>query len=335
MSRLIYYYNVGIYYEDIKTDKNFIDILNYIHEEVRWDNKVRKLNNHKVASAFPFHYQDDDIIVPMGQFRQDYQPKIGSIDDSNLKEIRELEKDADIVELSTFIYDENDMLLILEHNPSGLKKNDLEDYFSSFFTDGKYTVKLEMLELDNDINHILNTDQMRLLEIHFDIDSMNDNMISDDIPERERDCILDIFTPVKTGSEFLSSQVGGLVLKANYNNSSSMDINNLKILIRALNRDHKAFESINIRYRDPRTDKLNTVDLKKSELEFKLRILQDSQIENPGPEFMGISIIESKLDNTGIIYQNLKNFMKDMDKKNEYNLNLKYEIPEEYIINRE
>lgn len=336
MSRLIYYYNVGVYYKNIKTNINFADLLSYVNESVSWNNRVRKLDNSKIASAFPFKYQNDgrimNVIVPMGQFRQDYQPKIGNVSDPDLKEIRELESNADIVELSTFVYDEYYRLLILEHNPNGLKKGDIEKYFSSFFKNSDYIIKLDILELDNDIERVLRSNQIRLLEIYFNTDSIDDGIVLDNASNDYKDCILDIFAPVEKGFEFLSSQTGGLVLKANYNNSSSMDVNNLKLLIKSLNINHSAFESIKIRYRDSRTDKLSTIDLKKDEIDFKMRILKNSQVENPGSEYIGVSIIESKLDNLGIIHQNFQRFIKDIESNLEYKLDLTYIIPELYKV---
>lgn len=312
MSKRINFYNVGVYYNGEKTNIDFMQLLDSI-EEIRWENRVRNINGD-LSAMFPFHYitnRREIRIVPVGKFRKDYKPYIGH---TSTPRLREIESSVDVVELSTFVYDQSYRMLVLEYSTYGLKERAIEEYFSSFLPIGNsndYAVKLTPMTTENLREKIERTNQIKFIEIKFKLDNFSRNIVT---VQRENSNILDLLDNINVETDNLDANVVTLEFKVEGGNSATMDIRSAIELLNTLNIDHESIDSVKVRYRDNSVDKLDTMDLKETDIKLRSRIF-NNEVGNPGPEYIGLKIVDEIDSYTATLLNNYSRFIEGMISK--------------------
>lgn len=310
MSRMIYFYNVGIYKNNEKTNLNFNCLLEQINFHEVWLNKVRKTKQGPTA-MFPYYEEHSKKIVPMGKFRVDYQPYVGQINSSELKDIRDIEQNADIVEISNFVYDSDNRLLILENNPQGIKKRDIEQYFNTYLPkeeDNLYEVKLHEVKQKNNIDDIKKSKQVRYIEIKMDPKNFNENVL---IVREENRMICELLDNLIQGTNSFEPNVLTLEIKSSNGKKGTIDLKYVKKFLASINLEHNFFKGIKVRYRNNETEELDTMKILESDVNLKTRILNDSNLDNPGSQYIGLTIINEMENYMTTILNSKIEFEKD------------------------
>ncbi|QUH21432.1 DUF6731 family protein [Alkaliphilus sp. B6464] len=315
MSKTINFFNVAIFKNGEKTDLDFLKFIDQI-ACFPWECRVRNLSGN-ISALFPLHLSElhkEKRIIPIGKFRTDYKPFLGKVTTSDL---REIQKDLDVVELVTMVYDQKYRTAVLDYNQNGLKPKNIEEYFTSFIhrIEGiEWAVKLIPVISKKGIENIEESMQIRQLEIKLKLDKYSENIIARGVKvdDNNSKLILDVLSNFRAGNTSLDANTLKLEFNLGQNKTGTMNLETVKHLTKVLNLDSNYIESVKVRYRDAKTDKLDTIDLKYIGKQFKDKILEKDENINPDSEYVGSTIIGMYEGYEGTLSKSYEEFIIDM-----------------------
>ncbi|WHE06044.1 hypothetical protein PGH24_07620 [Thermoanaerobacterium thermosaccharolyticum] len=283
MSRTIKFYNVAIFKNGQKTNINFLNFIDKL-SFITWENRVRKIEDD-ITALFPLYFIDnlpEVRIIPIGKFRRNYKPFIGSITTSKLSSIKN-----DVIELVTMVYSQKYMTAILEFNNYGSKQKNIEEYFNSFLprTNDKWEVKLIPIISNKSKDDIYKSEQVRYIEIKLKLDEYTADIINNNIKFDKENSVLNLFDNVEDASS-LEAKIMRIEFGVGRSHKATMNLETVKMLLEMLNINHDCIESVKVRYRDRRTKKTDTIDLKNMNQQLQEKILENENT-NPAPEYIG------------------------------------------------
>lgn len=282
----IYFYNVSIFQDEIKTNISFKKLINKVND-IGWDKKVRKIKDN-VSAMFPLISIDSQMNkVIMGKFRTDYKPFIGDVADDDYRELEE-----EIVELCTFVYLESKRTIILEYNVHGLKRGDIEEYFNSFLP-GDHYIKLTSVLKSQDIELIYKTTQVTSLSIGLNLDMYEQMRLKKHKKNLKLrgGTLTEFLDNLIHGSKELEAEETILKYKIEYNKDATMNIDIVTKLLDNLNYEDDSISKFVVNYRNIDNDAMEKMDLKKDTIDLRGRILKNIGNNNPAPEFIADTII--------------------------------------------
>ena len=293
----------------MQTNVPFVDIIDRIGI-IEWQNRIRMINGHPTGlfdMTLPRDIFDARIGV-LGKFRQDYKPFIGHISTHRLREIR-----SDVVELVTFFTKASVQLVIVESSQYGLRQAGIEEHFSSFLPQNgeeKWTVNLVPIFSRKGISDVERSEQVRALEIKFNLAIMAQNLINIDV-DTTRSSILHLFKFFGECNNNIDAQTIRIEFGSGQGRNQTMNLDSVLRLLHCLNIDHDAIEYLKVRFRDVRTNHLDTIDLKNHGGQLKDRILENDPTPNPGWEYIGNNMIGSFHNNECIVYDAFTEHIRD------------------------
>lgn len=315
--RTVYYYNLAIYKNDIKTNNSFLDLLDGITNIEDRLNVARKVNN-SVISVYPMKTVVDveNIrIISFGKFRMKYKPFTGEITSTSLKTISN-----SVVEVNTIFYDETYKTIIVESNNLGLNKATIEEYLSSFIKQAPYErwdIRLTPIIVKNKEDEMKKSEQIKGVEIRLKLDKVTEKLINGEITEKTN-CIGKLFNDFPNGiKNQLDANVLNIEFGVGLNKKSSLNLSGIKLLLDQLNLENDNIESIKIRYKN-NNKKVDALDLKNINQQLKDVILKSPTEENPSLFQIGNSIYESYKTYEETIVDSYLDFRADLEEVGGY-----------------
>lgn len=311
MSKIVQFYNIGIYKNNELTTLNFLKLVDKI-SIMKWENKVRKINN-EILAVFPMFFNDghkEKRIIPFGKFRLDYKPFAGKLGNPKYNEIKE-----DVLELVTLVYDSNYRTIAMTFNLYGAKKKLIEEYFSSFLPqteDNMWQVRMDEVIETFDKNTLKNSEQIKNVEFVLDLSGNKSKFLKKNTTEN---CILNVLENLGNTSCDYNTNI--VKLEFGVNRKSSINKDSLFILLQALNIDSDYIKKVRIRYKN-NNSKFEDVDLKNINRILRDTVLNGNTDKNPAPEFLGNSIIDLYANHTGILNESKSKYLSGAKCEKEY-----------------
>lgn len=310
MGKKVAFYNVGVYKNNILTNISFLDILNGINSIQKDRLKVVRIINDEIVGVFGFIPQKDpnNVLVPMGKFRINFKPYIGEITQSDFNEI-----DKKVIEINTLYYDHTYNTACINFTQYGLKLDDIEEYFNTFFPvnqNEKWEVKFEPIIINKGIEKIKKSKQVKSIVLHLNLKNSSKKYIKEGIHEK--------VNFIKAFSDNIETEFDANILKLEFGigmkKNKTMDIDNVLYLLSVLNIDTQYISKLEVKYKDSSSDEVDTVNLKTDKVELNDYILKNYKGTNPGIEVIGEDI-KQKLDKhkSSIVrsFRHFKNEMKE------------------------
>lgn len=315
LSKTINFYNVAIFKDNQKTDLEFLRFIDEV-AMFPWDHRVRRIGEN-IAAMFPLHFNDshrEKRIIPFGKFRRNYKPFLGSVGTSDL---RAIQNNIDIVELVTMVYDQRYRTAVLDYNMQGLKSKNIEEYFTSFIhriEGSEWEIKLIPIISRRGQEDIERTMQIRYLEIKLKLDRYNQNIIDQGVRINNpgHQLILDVLDRFGTANTSIDAKNLKLEFNVGQGREATMNLETIKQLINILNLDNDYIDSVKVKYRDTNTRKLDTIDLKDIGKQFKDKILENDDNNNPASEYIGNTVVGLYQGYEGTLSQSYREFIADM-----------------------
>lgn len=278
---------IKIYRPLIKFGLNVInleldDILQRIFINER-ENNLRLINAYPtILTNYGNRFNAVDYIGgTFWKYRQNYKPYIGELDRDRIIPIDEI-----VVETTTFIYDRMTNCIALESNREGTTDKDFIKYIESFLPEN-YKIELSKVYDQITLDDVLNSTKIRSLEIKLKLNSDEENILRDNYNEI-RNPILDFFTGVVN-----ASQETGTNLNANFaywkfdlgREKGTFNLESFRIVAEALDLNSDKIEAVKVKFAENRNG-LKEYDLKNIGKQYSFKILENSELANPGPEYI-------------------------------------------------
>lgn len=280
MSRTIRVYR-PIFKHNNKVINTYLDsILEKIESNSR-ENNLRNINNYptivnKYNKDFNNSNQKGGIIY---KYRENYKPYIGDLNNNNITPI-----DKTIVETTTFLYDTNIKCICLEYNKEGTSEKEFKHYFESFLPEN-YSLELETVYNQTDLDKVLNSSQIRSLELKLNLNSNENDIFSEGIEKDQN--IKDLFSGLMNGCIDAGNN-----LEANFaywkfdlgRFKGSFNFQSFQKIMEIFNIDSEKIESMKVKFKE-NNSALKEYDLKTIGKQYSFKILENSSIPNPGVEY--------------------------------------------------
>jgi hypothetical protein len=303
MSRTILFYNVILTRNGNKTNASLVDLIDRIIT-VDWCNRLRRINGNPTG-IFDLHVPNglhDSRIIALGKFRQDYKPFIGHVSTQRLEAIR-----SDIVEMVTILAVARYQLVVTEYNLYGLRYRGIEEYFNSFLpvVEGeKWEVNLIPIYSRRGIEDIERSEQVRFLEMKLNLSNiMQDLWVNGAQNVDDNRTLFGLFTNIPNVNDELDAQSVRIEFNSGQGRNQTLNLNTVMHILHMLNIDNEAIDSLKVRFRDSRSNRLDTINLKNSGGQLKDKILDNDSLRNPSWEYIGNQMLTKFFDNEGLIYE--------------------------------
>lgn len=256
----LYYYNAYITFNGQKTNLPFSRILDDVM--VLDDRQKFSATKHGEYSLLRMRHpsQNTDIndrSVCFADYRV-RKPKIGERGGDRFEDI-----DEDVFESTNCFYQHTNNLFIIEYNHYGAKAKQIESYLSSFLPNNEaLRWGIELMELDPDVSlgDVLDSDDIRFLDIKLDVTTHKKNQINQ--PQEPNYLRENIINPVVAAQEELGGNVAQIYFGNGRKKDNLLDVDAVKNLINALDLDSDLYISIKVKYYSSILERLTEIDLK-------------------------------------------------------------------------
>ncbi|HLR81069.1 MAG TPA: DUF6731 family protein [Bacillota bacterium] len=328
MAKTVRYYNIAIFKNDIKTDLSLLKFLNIVGT-LSWKERLRKIDEHPTAiHTMDFYDKTPNFrIIPFVKYRQNYKPYIGHIESpQDLEEIKD-----DIVEMVTMLYDDNKNTIALESTMHGLRVRGVERYLESFLPQSdevRYRIKLEPIMSFKGIKDIKMSSEVKMIELDLLVDEYTQSLFKKSVSD-ETDApeifIMDTLRSLKKSKDYLDANKLRIEFGAGQGKNKTMELGTVIHVLELLKLNKEHISKLKVRYRDIKSDKLETVDLKNDGGPLVDTILEYESTAYPGWEYVGAEILKSYLQFNSVISESYRRFSQDMIHINRYEANLLFE----------
>lgn len=283
--KTVFFYNVGIYYNDELTSKSVLELFDKINA-IQSDRKkvLRKINSDKIVAIFPFAFHKDDRVrvMPFGKFRLNFKPFIGSLTESNLDKI-----DKDVIEVMTVFYHDAYKTACINFGQFSLRIHELEAYLNTFLSDSegnRWEVKFEPIIVNKGLDRVKKSKQIKSIELELNLKSSSKSFINKGADDR-----LNVFESFfkKVEGDFDASHLK-LEFGIGRKRKHTIDLDNVFYFLSMLNIDTDYIKVFNVEYMDSTTQKFEVAKLKNLDVEMKDYI--NFTGGTPAPEFLSNEI---------------------------------------------
>jgi len=311
MAKTVKFYNIAIYKNGEKTDISilrFIDTVGVLH----WSKRLRKIDGYPTA-IYNLEFDDKQPfyrVIPFVKYRQNYKPYVGDI--TSPRDLEEIK--SDVIEVVTMMYDDNRFAIALEGTQYGLKEKGIEKYLSSFLPSTEsttYDIFLEPIMSNRGLEDIKRSSQVRGIELNLSLTNFHESLLFSNGHYQEKTIIKTLRNMGKV-KEDLDAKKVKIDIGVGQGKNSTMDIQSVQLLLEQMNLDNSFVESVKVKYRDVKTENIETVDLKNSGGPLKDKILQNEVLAYPGWEYVGNEILNSYNQFGGVIRDAYSLFASDM-----------------------
>lgn len=173
--------------------------------------------------------------------------------------------DKDVYELTSVFYEYSSNLFLLEYNHFGASIKDIGLYFNSFLehkvntSENKWTIEFIAVENDISLDYLLNSPDIKGLELQIDVENNNFNYEGDDL-------LLSSFSDTIQKIVEFNKKHGERVATFKFSRGrfkkDTMSIKNYRLIISLLHSFQKDFKAIYLYYKDKETRKSTKTNLK-------------------------------------------------------------------------
>lgn len=261
MSKTFYFYNCFITYNGNYTNILFSDLIDSImareaHERFK---SIKQGNLCMIGLADPSANSNDyrDRKIMIGKYRNN-KPYLGSIGTDRIDEIED-----DVLEITSAFFVSASRLVIVEYNHYGCRARGLEQYLNSFLpssSDDTWGVEFIPIETDLGFQDVINSNDIRRLEIKLDLSNQDRTISLEDSYESVLGNI--IRTTIDSHDYFgANSAVIGFG-NGRGRRRNALDPKKLIELVSLLNLKSDLFESVKVKYYSPKRKRIAEIDLK-------------------------------------------------------------------------
>jgi hypothetical protein len=313
LGKSVKFYNIAIYKNGEKTDISilrFLDIVGVQH----WSKRLRKIDGYPTA-IHTLEFDDKQPfyrVIPFVKYRQNYKPYVGDI--TSPRDLEEIK--SDVIEVVTMMYDDNRFAIALEGTLYGLRERGIEKYLTSFLPsseDVSLEVILEPIMSNRGLEDIKKSSQVRGIELYLSLNNYHESALFSNLNnENDQKSIIKTLRNIGKAKEDLDAKKIKLEFSVGSGKNSTMDLETVQMLLGKLNIDNNVIESLKVKYRDVKSEQIETVDLKNSGGPLKDVILKNEEIAYPGWEYVGNEMLNSYNQFSGVIRDAYTEFIKDM-----------------------
>ncbi|HEY8889345.1 MAG TPA: hypothetical protein VIM70_03740 [Clostridium sp.] len=303
MARTIYFYNVGIYLNEVLTDVSLLHFIDSIDKIQSNRFRVVRKVDKKICAIFKFipHSEKNVRVIPIGKFRRDFKPFIGELAEAGLAQI-----DKDVIELLTLYYDDTYKLMCIPYSQNGLKVKDIQNYFNTYFpnkTNMLWEIKFHPVIINKGIEKIKNSSRVKSLSLELNLDSTTKKFIKDSTTNE--------FGFIKALSTSVEEDLSANTLKIEFGvkkKSDTMQLNAIMHLISLLNLDTDYISKLIVTYKDNTTQEMDNLNLKDSNALLKDKILSNSKDKNPALQIISLEIKKTVEKQSSNIIRAFRNY---------------------------
>lgn len=265
----LYYYNPYITFNGEKTTIPFNLILDqiYILDEQNKFKETRLGEYSLLRMRYPDLNRDiNDRSVCFADYRA-RKPKLGEKGGNRFEDIID-----DVFESTNCFYQHTENLLIMEYNHYGAKAKHIEAYLACFLPsdeDNFWGVELVEIEPSVPLEDVLNSDDIRFLDIKLDMTSNQRRVIQEAQVEESSSVIqnikeepLSIIENIADLQEHLGGNVAQIYLGNGRKKDKILDSDAVKNLIRVIDLESDLYISIKVKYFSRQLSRMNEIDLK-------------------------------------------------------------------------
>ena len=259
MSTTIQFFNTFIYKNGQPTNlsvPDFLDKIIPLHESVRY---VRNIfgDYSLIDMLMPNQNPNNnflDRIVNFANYR-DKKPFSGQKGTDLKNEIS-----GDIFELTTCLFIPAYHLAVMEYNHFGARPKHIEKYLNSFLPISEgWSFNLIPIETDNSMRNIINSSEIKNIEIKLDLLSSEANLFNNSPDELQS-----ITSALNTTIESFR-HIGANVATFNLGQGrrkNNMNLDDLILLLQTINNESDSIASLRVKYKNSNTNKTDIIDLK-------------------------------------------------------------------------
>ncbi|MBC2850288.1 hypothetical protein H5J22_02375 [Cetobacterium sp. 8H] len=282
MSRTIRVFRPIVKYQGGVINFNFDDFLGRIFNNTR-ENNLRLVNLYPIIlKRHPHEFNVMDYVGGVfWKYRRNYKPYTGELNIDTIAQI-----DGTVVETTNFIYDRAINCIALEFNREGILEKDFIRYIETFLPQD-YSLELSKVYEQITLDEVLNSNRVRSLEIKLNLNSVEENILRENFQE-ERNGFVDWFNGVVNASQNTGDNLGANFAYWRFDlgrGRGTFDLETFRTLAETLNLESEKIESVKVKF-DGNNEKLKECDLKNIGKQYSFKILENSDIENPGSEYI-------------------------------------------------
>lgn len=301
MSRTVSFYNYAIKKNGKPTSIQAVELIRMIYK-IPWSNRLRLINDHPTGifetRSIKLDEKNRFLSAALGKFRRDYKPFMGDLGTQRLAQIP-----GDIVEIVYMLVDLNYQVIMLEFNQHGIRAGGLEEYFNSFFpeqNDQNWSFHLPPIFSRKGLGDIAGSDQIRAIEIKLKLSKFEEDLITVKENSKKESNIIPFILSSKK-AESLAARTVRLEFGVGQSKDHTMDIDSVMNLLHLLNIQSDAIDTLRVRFKDGKSKKMDTVDLKNSGGQLKDRIFENEHYTYPTLQLVGDAMANKYVDNLGTI----------------------------------
>lgn len=261
MSKTIHFYNCFITHNGNRTTINLSDFLDAVYLKDPND-KFRNLRAGEMSLPDMIEPDPNDVntyqnrSVGVAKYR-DKKPYTGQkrTDQANIIT-------QDVLELTSMTAIPNEYLLIIEYNHYGARPSHIQSYLDSFLPKGegdRWEVEFIPIEPERGIGDVLGSNDIRYIEfkLNLQVPMPGVEAINADVS-----LIGDVLGLARSAREGFGANTATVCFGNGRNRQETINAEQLIELIRVLDLDSDAFESVKVRYKSPTTRNVEFIDLK-------------------------------------------------------------------------
>lgn len=253
----LYYYNAYITLNGEKTNIPFYRLLDKImilDEQIKF-----KQTMHGEYSLIKMRQLDanrdfDDRSICFADYRV-RKPKLGVKGGDRFEDIKD-----DVFESTNCFYQDNNKLFIMEYNHYGAKAKHIEHYLSRFLPSPEWGVQLIELDPPIALKDVLDSDDIRYLDIKLDVTSHQQQIIETE--DEPKSVTLNVINKVVEAQSHLGGNVAQIYFGNGRKKDNHLNPDEVKKLIQSIDLDSELYISIKVKYYSNKLNSINEIDLK-------------------------------------------------------------------------
>ncbi|MDM5333399.1 hypothetical protein QUF56_09190 [Ureibacillus composti] len=261
MELKLYYYNPYITYNGQKTNIPFFYLLDKIIVLTEGDRfkQTRHGEYSLLKMRDPRSNRDiNDRAICFADYRV-RKPKTGKKGTDRYEDIKE-----DVFESTNCFFQHSENLLIVEYNHYGAKGTHIKTYLESFLPSSeeiKWGIELEELEPKIGLKDVLDSNDIRFLDIKLDITSTQRDLVNSS-NRKTKSLILDALQSIVKAQNEFGGNVASLYMGNGRKKDNLLNTDVVKDFIRILDYNSDMYISIKAKYYSNELKRVHEIDLK-------------------------------------------------------------------------
>ncbi|MDQ0206088.1 DUF6731 family protein [Alkalicoccobacillus murimartini] len=260
-----YYYNAFITLNGEKTNIPFSDLLmKVVILDAGEKFKVTRYGEYSLLRAkLPENNLKDinDVSTVFADYRE-RKPKVGEKRSNRIDDIED-----DVLEYTTFFYQNTNKLLIMQYNHYGAKIKQFEYYLNRFLpSDHINNWGVEIIEIPAPVglDDVFNSNEFKFIDIKMDVSVSESKNIYDISKTQPRSISADVLGSVKDAQENLGGNIASIYFGNGRKRSNLINPDEAKKLLASLDLESDLYVSIKVKYFSEKLKKVHELNLKNS-----------------------------------------------------------------------